>query len=477
MCIQHADCFDLLPQLDENSFDSLITDPPAGINFMQKKWDDDKGGRDEWIEWLTGIMKECHRVMKPGAHGFVWAIPRTSHWTATALENAGFEIRDVVTHLFGSGFPKSLNVSKAIDKAAGKEREIIGNKRIALPDSDCWGQPNKNKDAGGFGQNTNDYGKDNEKWSIKNNPITAPATTEAKQWDGWGTALKPASEHWILVRKPISEKTVAKNVLKWGTGAINIDGCRVEYQSDNDKKHSGRHGHADKQSTANIFSKKPHMHGEQNIQGRFPANLVLSHHEDCEPSPYVYPDGTTENQCHDGCPIEMLDKQSLDGGMHGAGKARKDTRPKGYSGKGLFPMETKGSPRVGDTGGASRFFYCAKASKSERNAGCEGLPEIKKRSAGGTTSSGKPTMKGRDRFGSITQNHHPTVKPIKLMRYLIRMITPKNGVVLDPFMGSGTTCIAAEQEQCKYFGIEADENYYKIAEKRINKVNEQCLLI
>jgi hypothetical protein len=220
----HGDCLEVLKQGPDNSVDSVVTDPPAGISFMGKDWDSDKGGSKEWIAWLTEVSKEMLRVLKPGGHGLVWAIPRTSHWTATALEDAGFEIRDVVTHLFGTGFPKSLDISKAIDKAAGAEREIVGlsyysgagelqTRKATLP------MVNKSVADLTYKPLTM------QKTGL---PITAPATPEAKQWSRLRHgALKPASEHWILVRKPLSEKTVAANVLMWGTGGINIDGCRI----------------------------------------------------------------------------------------------------------------------------------------------------------------------------------------------------------------------------------------------------------
>lgn len=333
----NGDCLEALKTLESNSVDSLVTDPPAGISFMGKEWDSDKGGRDGWIKWMSEVMRECLRVMKPGAHGLVWAIPRTSHWTAAALEDAGFEIRDVITHLFGQGFPKSLDISKAIDKAAGAERELIGINPNARPNS----------------QRTYSLDGKSKNFSIEVKPITAPATDEAKQWNGWGTALKPASEHWILVRKPCSEKTVAANVLEWKTGGINIDASRISTK--------------------------------ENTQGRFPANLVLSHSEHC-----------TDDQCDIECAIKALDEQS------------------GQS--------------------ASRFFYCAKISTSERGAG----------------------------------NNHPTVKPKKLMSYLCKLITPPGGVVLDPFMGSGSTGIAASADGFGFIGIEREPDYFKIAQKRIN---------
>lgn len=187
-----GDCLEVLKELPDDSVDSLVTDPPAGIAFMGKSWDEDKGGSKQWIAWMASVMKECLRVMKPGAHGLVWAIPRTSHWTATALEDAGFEIRDVITHIFGSGFPKSLDISKAIDKAAGVERVILGK------DPNQAGRKKNTGIIAGQAQ----YNQEAEERVAY---ITAPATLDAKKWQGFGTALKPASEHWILVRKPLDD--------------------------------------------------------------------------------------------------------------------------------------------------------------------------------------------------------------------------------------------------------------------------------
>jgi hypothetical protein len=358
----NGDCLEVLSFHDSNSVDALVTDPPAGISFMGKEWDHHKGGRDEWIKWMESVMRECLRVMKPGAHGLVWAIPRTSHWTATALENAGFEVRDVVTHLFGSGFPKSLDISKAINKAAGAERE-----------------PNE----------------------------TAPSTDAEKQWQGWGTALKPASEHWILVRKPCSEKTVAANVLKHGTGGINIDASRIGTHSYTPEQWA-QNGLA--RTTGNSFGGHKGTASEL-PQGRFPANLVL-----------------TEGEA-----TEMLDEQSGNLGKSAGGNSA--AIDKGIYNKRTGDKKAKlGVPcGFGDSGGASRFFYCAKISSSERGDG----------------------------------NTHPTVKPKKLMSYLIRMITPPGGTVLDPFMGSGSTGIAAKECGFEFIGVEKEKEYFDIAEKRI----------
>lgn len=383
------DCLTQLKTIPDRSIDSLITDPPAGISFMGKAWDGDKGGRSGWVAWMTEVMRECHRVLKPGAHGLVWAIPRTSHWTATALEDAGFEVRDVITHLFGQGFPKSLDISKAIDKAAGAEREVIGvnpNHRTAEPVHTMLGNPHTGTGA-----------------------ITAPSTDAAKQWSGWGTALKPASEHWILVRKPVSEKNVAANVLKWGTGGINVDATRIGSIGATKWSHQAQYAESGWRTGHDII--------ELN-KGRFPANLVLSHSPHC-----------TDDQCDIECAIRALDEQADQS--------------------------------------ASRFFYCAKISPNERNAGLEEMPD---REGGVKNTSGRGYSERDPMKPIIVKNHHPTVKPQKLMRYLCRLITPPAGTVLDPFMGSGSTGMAAKAEGFEFVGIEREADYFEIAKNRINAI-------
>lgn len=391
-----GDALARLAELPENSIDALVTDPPAGISFMGKEWDSDRGGRDKWIEWLASVMREAHRVMKPGAHGLVWALPRTSHWTGMALERAGFEVRDCITHLFGTGFPKSLDVSKAIDKAAGAKREVIGSKLGQPGYSLAENKPDRMR----YGQYTD---AENEC------SVTAPTTDAAKQWDGWGTALKPAAEFFWLIRKPLSEKTVAANVLKWGTGAINVDGCRVEG--------APRTTHKDGNKITNsqgMFTMGDSGFIPKTPTGRFPANLVLSHDPEC-----------TDTQCTLYCAVKGLDE-------------------------------------------ASRFFYCSKVSPSERNAGLEGMPDKELATSTGQTRPNSPARLGANPEGrSIVKNNHPTVKPIKLMRYLARLITPPGGTVLDPFMGSGSTGCAALQEGFGFIGIEQDAEFFEIAKKRI----------
>lgn len=337
-CLHQGDCLEVLRSLPAESVDSVVTDPPAGISFMGKDWDSAKGGRAQWVSWMTDVMRECLRVLKPGGHALVWAIPRTSHWTGAALEDAGFEIRDVVTHLFGSGFPKSLDVSKAIDKAAGAEREVTGRTKT----------PYKLAAAGGNTGAMSDLGKQSvDEDGYRYTEHTAPATPDALKWQGFGTALKPAVEFWWLCRKPLSEKTVAQNVLKWGTGGLNIDGCRIGSSPDdpnlrfNEVEHKGDGTWLRKTQTS------PHSTGSQ---GRFPANLVLT---------------CCGNEPHDeDCAVRMLDEQS---GTLKSGGGDKGNRP---GVKGVFGRSADvgfSHEYVPDSGGASRFFYVAKASKSDRN--------------------------------------------------------------------------------------------------------------
>lgn len=383
-----GDCLTLLEVIANNIIDSMVTDPPAGIGFMGKEWDHHKGGRDQWITWMTSIMRECHRVLKPGAHGLVWALPKTSHWTATALEDAGFEIRDVVTHLFGTGFPKSLNISNAIDKGLGIESPIVGK-------NPAYRKKQMEHDA---------------QWETAMRPEFkyGPGSKDAKQWQGWGTALKPASEHWILIRKPLSEKTVAANVLKYGTGGINIDASRIGTHTYTQDEWT-RKGLA--RQTGNTYGKHKSSATEVPL-GRFPANLILD-----------------EEAAH------MLDEQS---GLNCGAQVpvRKKQTPESTNKSNFKPHSVVGDNGTSfhnDSGGASRFFYVAKASKSDRGEG----------------------------------NIHPTVKSTKLMEYLIKLITPLSGTVLDPFMGSGSTGVAAINLGFSFVGIEKEEEYFKIAQERI----------
>lgn len=449
-----GDSLEVLKTIPSNSVDSLVTDPPAGIGLLGLDWDKDKGGRKQWINWLTQVMSECHRILKPGAHGFVWAIPRTSHWTGIALEEAGFEIKDVITHLFGSGFPKSVAIDKAIDRAkytstddlfritdwirerrdelklTNKEPdEIAGVKGGAChwtakrpfgqphaPTKERWEKlevvlgpapqwlndlikpaheigenwskrtvvGHYTKDAGGIGGmafRSTDHSK------------TKPTSDLSKPWEGWGTALKPASEHWILIQKPISEHNIAANILKHGVGGINIDSSRVPIKGtipstvNLDFQDGGFLWDAKTRSKNSIYHQHP--------KGRFPSNVVI----------------TRTN--HSDCPAKIINNQS----------ARELEVTEYFKN---FKMEAP-------------FLYCKKPSKNEKGE----------------------------------NNIHPTVKPLRLMRYLSKMITPSGGVVLDPFMGSGTTGVAALFESFNFIGIERDETYFQIANKRLKGVKHE----
>lgn len=258
-----------LKKIPDNSIDSIVTDPPAGISFMGRGWDTDKGGRDHWIAWMQEVATECKRVLKPGGHAFVWAIPRTSHWTATAWENAGFEIRDVVAHIFGSGFPKSLNIGKAVDKLQGNERNIVGK-----------------SDSKGIKSGAGNYIGD--KYDCDGYDLTKGTS----EWEGWGTALKPAREDWLLMRKPLAEKSVALNVLKYGTGGINIDESRV---GTSDKLQVLHNETGEKDLMGNMKGKDAtgrKIYFVDSGLGRFPANIILSWKE----NEYIIKEGITNEQ-------------------------------------------------------------------------------------------------------------------------------------------------------------------------------------
>jgi hypothetical protein len=321
--IDVGDCLDVMRGMPDASVDSIVTDPPAGVSFMGKNWDGDKGGRDQWIAWLTERLEQAFRLLKPGGHAVVWALPRTSHWTGMALEHAGFEVRDSIHHVFGDGFPKSLDVGKAIDKSAGAPRDVVGSRLV--------------QDIRG-----GNFNAANRKSMTM--PITAPATDAAKLWDGWGTALKPAHEVWWLARKPIAKKAVAAQVLATGTGAINIDGARVATAG-------LRPGRASTGLSAgpksNIYSGDG-LGGSRMVEdtaiGRWPANMVLTHSAACD-----------ESECAPSCPVKMLDENE-------SGMANESPG-----------VEAGGASRflnvfeVDD--GAAPFIYQAKPSQAERTEG------------------------------------------------------------------------------------------------------------
>jgi hypothetical protein len=341
-----GDCLEVLRTLPAASVDAVVTDPPYGLAFMGKRWDYDVPTVEVWAE--------CLRVLKPGGHLLAFAGTRTQHRMAVRIEDAGFEIRDMIAWVYGSGFPKSLDVSKAIDRAAGAEREVVGSYTVG-------GTAAKGKHKGRAAAASDEGAAIG---CTKDLPITAPATPEAQQWSGWGTALKPALEPITMARRPL-EGTVAANVLAHGTGGINVDGCRVGIDGPAGTwgaKQSASIGYGGGTEASDFAT-------QQHPAGRWPANLI-----------------------HDG--------------------------------------SDEATAGLADS---ARYFYTAKASRDDRNDG----------------------------------NNHPTVKPTDLMRYLCRLVTPPGGLVLDPFMGSGSTGKAAMLEGFGFVGIERDPEYHAIAERRI----------
>ena len=393
--IHHGDCIEVMNQMPPESVDAIVTDPPYGLSFMSTKWDAAPPG----VQWAEA----CYRVLKPGGHIAAFGGTRTWHRLAVAIEDAGFEMRDSLAWLYGSGFPKSHDVGKAIDKLSGAEREVIGSK-IGLP-----GYHLNGKGEAGPAYRSGLQQVTSEQRSAAA-AITAPATPEAEQWDGWGTALKPAFEPVVLARKPLAEKTVARNVLAHGTGAINVDACRIATDWSADPTRRGWQGRNLSSESTVSFVDHNKDESQPNPSGRWPANVLLDHHA-----------------------AAWVDEQS------GITQSPTSTGRGAGGQNGMYsPIGGQGTvPAPGDKGGASRFFYTAKAPKRER-----------------------PNVDGVQ---------HPTVKPLAIMRWLIRLVTPPGGVVLDPFAGSGATIEAAIIEGLNPIGIEMEAEYLPLIQHRIDR--------
>jgi site-specific DNA-methyltransferase (adenine-specific) len=386
--LHFGDCMEVMPTLEASSVDSVVTDPPYGISFMGKRWD--------YALPTVEVWAECLRVLKPGGFLLSFASTRTHHRMAVNIEDAGFELRDTIAWVYGSGFPKSHNVSKAIDKAAGAEREVVGQKVYADGTRGSWRKTSSDK----FAQ---------DEWTKNNDDRpkmdTAPATDEAKQWDGWGTALKPAMELITVARKPF-KGTVAANVLEHGCGAINVDATRIKTE----EKLTGSSAPCLQFSGQNTRPYQENYNSPgttQNPQGRFPANLI---HDGSDEVVELFP--VTKSG-------SFPKKQTSLGTLRSMNAWQGNVSPH----------------KVMDSGSAARFFYVPKANKRDR---------------------------GED-------NAHPTVKPTDLMRYLCRLVTQPGGVVLDPYMGSGSTGKAAMLEGFEFIGIENNREYFDIASKRITE--------
>lgn len=508
---------DLLKNYPDNYFDSIVTDPPYGLGkepnaeevmrgWIEKGYHEIGGSGFMGKEWDAFIpqpifWKEVFRVLKHGGHVVSFFGTRTYDWGIMSMRFAGFEVRDCIQWLYGSGFPKSHNISKAIDKLHGAEREVLGEK--------VRGDVQKAK-QNGSGYLSDYANRNNEKqFGYGTELITAPSTEEAKQWQGWGSALKPANEPIVLARKPLEKGlSIAENVLKWGTGGINIDGCRVGLPKD-DPQVKLREGKTIQAKGVNdVYSNGVgKIEGDYfNAKGRFPANLILTHHPECEckglkkvkgmidkPTNRTETGNTWDEEnsglrknmpknsggfadengeetiedwdCHEDCPIRIMDEQS---GILKSGAM--DSITKGGKFNVYGEMAERRVVNPPSEGGASRFFYCAKASKSERNKGLEGFEE--KIMEGRDEGQDERNVAYKPRPTPMA-NVHPTVKPVKLMQYLVRLITPPNGKVLDPFCGSGTTGIACKLEGFEFIGLEQDAEYSKIAQSRIDNYEEE----
>jgi len=403
----HGSNLDVLPTLPDNSVDAIVTDPPYELGFMGKSWD------SSGIAYSVELWQECLRVLKPGGHLLAFGGSRTWHRIAVAIEDAGFDVRDSIAWLYGSGFPKSHNVANAIDKLMG-----ASNRGHAISSGNKYhpttGEPRANGEV---------------------LPKYESRTAESEGWAGWGTALKPAFEPIVVARKPLVG-TVAANVLQWGVGGLNIDGSRIGTDSISINNYGAGF---DPKGNLNGLSQVGQEYETKTSQGRWPANIILDEYT-----------------------AGLLDEQS--GATKSSTGSTHPNTSNGYHGN-LYgqPEKVHG---FGDSGGASRFFYVAKASKKDRNEGLEDLPEI-------ANSEWPQSLDGDDKRGAAPrQNFHPTVKPTALMEYLVKLVTPPGGTVLDPFTGSGSTGKAALLNGFKFIGIELTADYMPIIEGRLKHAAE-----
>ena len=459
--LRNGDCLEVLKTIDDNSVDSIITDPPYGLakepdiveimshwskgeyvnpknggGFMGKTWDSFVPSPEIW--------KECIRVLKPGGTALVFAGSRTQDLMSISMRFAGFQIKDTIMWMYGSGFPKASDISKNIDKTKGLEREVIGVKQghEEFVNRKTKGHLEFKEGSEGFDRPWMHDDKKREMYHME----TAPTSDEAQQWNGWKShALKPSYEPVIMAMKP-NEGNYAKNALEHGVSGLNISECRIgteertyDLKGGENLNKLSRKGKGDSEEAKGCgaygIGAKQVSVGEKTVTGRFPANTIFSHHPECE--------GEEDIVCHEDCPIKQLDEQS---GITTSGVSKK--HHEGYksdSNTGFIKGVSNSSNQHGGTGGASRFFYCAKTSKRERN---DGLSDQK--------------------------NIHPCVKPIRIMEYLTNLTkTPNGGTVLDPFMGSGTTGIASYLSERDFIGIEREEEYFEIAKERIEYVNKE----
>ena len=510
-CLFHGDSADLGEYLPENSIDAIVCDPPASVGFMNKSLDLDRGGFDNWTQWLAGVLAPSVRALKPGGYCLLWALPRTSHWAARAIELAGLEIRDVHHDIvagdtllqafvaalddaqrtaferllasqsppifcaaFGSGFPKSLDISKAIDQHLNAERVVTGVHTSQLPGGnvlaqDAWSQAARES-------------------RVERKDV--PATAAATAWSGFGTALKPAVEHWILARKPL-EGTYAENVLTHGVGGLNIDASRIGTET---RVNPPAGNKPDPGGSYMMSVTGMPADAQPTTTGRWPAHLSLQHAPGCEVVGETVDtvrkdetvdvsdrDGNGTNfamgvqreagkveipravyRCAPGCPIAELDAQS---GVRASGARAAGVRQGRRKGKTYGDQNGDGGPEIApNKGGASRFFfnappfnYIPKASRREKDAGLAHLRATTGGEATGREDGAAGVANPRAGAGRTggARNIHPTCKSISLMKWLIGLIAPPGSTVLDMFAGSGTTGVAALELGMSFIGVDS----------------------
>ena len=397
MLLLNGDCIEQMQKLiDEGvQVESVVTDPPYELGFMGKSWD------ASGIAFDKKTWELAFQLLKPGGYLLAFSASRNYHRMAVAVEDAGFEIRDQIMWIYGSGFPKSLNIGMGVDKKQGNERVTVGERT----------------------RNVKPFDDDNG-WNSNNTTGNHIYTKGNSEWEGWGTALKPAHEPIVMARKPL-EGTVVDNVLEHGVGGINIDECRVGKEI-LEEQIAGRSNKIGTFERKNMITPKR--------EGRFPANVM-----------------------HDGSDV-VNDIFPNSKGSSGNGNAKV-----GETSKGAIPLRRGEAPLYNDEGSASRYFYCPKTAKSERNQGLIEFDDKQYSHDGRKKSIENPYQRNK----SISKNSHPTVKPVELMKYLCRLVTPKGGTVLDPFMGSGSTGMAAKDEGFDFIGIEREKEYFEISEQRI----------
>ena len=516
--VHNMDCIEFMKRLPDNSIDSCVTDPPYGLNFMNKAWDSGA------ITFNKEVWELLFQKLKYGAHIAVFGGTRTYHRMVCAIEDAGFEIRDQLAWIYGSGFPKGLNISKTIDRKHGFDGTTDIPKQTARSIERGYYETTRT-DLSIQGGRFADPTREKRNGDIKTHYL--PISPEAIEWQGWNTALKPAQEPILLARKPLKEKTIVDNILKHGAGAINIDACRIRVDPTVDDMHRTVERKERETATWRDGSGFKNEHNEFTgvlPSGRYPTNVILSHHRDCvlvqegktevrhikreatettgkgvysdgwirNPNEYSFGDGVPEIwNCVEGCPIKLMNEQS--GIRPAGGRITGHELSHKMGDAGIYNKIEKTLPResYNDIGGAARFFYCAKAQKKERNAGLGYylkahimivindaeviIDDISLKSILFEESNDEMITLTNESFSQLdilftketVPNPHITVKPIDIMRYLIRMITPVGGTVIDPFAGSGTTAIAAVLEEMNFLTCDISSEYVDVSRKRL----------